>query len=131
MFTTWRPVPGLPVPVLVSADMATVTIDWDSFVQRGGIDRAATLMREHQAARSPAQGAAETGKMLAKRPKLAAQQRGMALSLGPEMAAQVPAGIRPAHEFAQWVSGLVQGGALSAEEGDDLLRQAGLAPPHG
>lgn len=131
MFTTWQPVPGLALPVLVSADRASVTVDWDLFVRRGGVDQAARLLSEQRAARAPVQGAAAAGGMLAKRPKLAAKQRDLALKLGPDMAAEVTTGVRPADEFAQWVSGLVQGGALDPDEGDHLLRQAGLAPPGG
>lgn len=74
------------------------------------------------------QGAAATGAMLAKHPKKAAKQRALALQHAPEMAVQVTTGVRPAREFGAYVSGLVQGGALSSEEGDDLLRLAGILP---
>ncbi len=126
MFTAWRPVPGLTFPVLVSDDRKEVTIDWADFVRRGGIDQAIKLGDAQRAARAQVQGAAAAGQMLAKRPKLSAKQREMALQLGPGMAAEVPTGVRPAREFEQWISGLVQGGALDQVEGDDLLRQAGL-----
>jgi hypothetical protein len=127
-FTAWEPVPGLALPVWVSEDRRDVTVDWDAFVDRGGIDRAAKLLRDHRAQRAPVQGAAATGEMLAKRPKLAAKQRDLAIKHGPGMAAEVTTGVRPANEFAQWISGLVQGGALEPHEGADLLRQAGIDP---
>ncbi len=118
----WRPLPGLAVPVLVSADHRDLEIDWESFVARGGIEQAATLTDR----RGAEQGANEMGKMLQKRPKLAEQQRAMILKHGPGMADQVVSGVRPADEFRRQISSLVQGGALSAEEADDLLRRAGL-----
>ena len=121
----WRPLPGLIVPVLASADGRTVEIDWDSFVQQGGIDQAARLEGE----RGAQQGAAAMGKMLAKNPKLAAKQREMALTYFPDQAIEVTTGVRPADEFARSVSSLVQGGALSQAEGDGFLRAAGLLPP--
>ena len=129
MFTAWQLVPGLTLPVRASNDGLDVVIDWDAFVRRGGIDEAVRLGTSLRELNAPVQGAAATGEMLAKRPKLAAKQREMALAHGPEMAVQVTTGVRPAHEFSQWVSGLVQGGALDPHEGDDLLRRAGLLPP--
>jgi hypothetical protein len=128
MFTTWQLVPGLTLPVRASNDGLDVVIDWDAFVRRGGIDEAVRLGKSLRERNAPVQGAAATGEMLAKRPKLAAKQREFALAHGPEMAVQVTTGVRPAHEFSQWVSGLVQGGALDPHEGDDLLRRAGLLP---
>ena len=127
MFTTWKPVPGLALPVVVSPDRLSVRVDWDAFTRRGGVDHAAKLLGAQRAERAQVQGASETGKMIAKRPKLAAKQRALALQLGPGMATEVTTGVRPAREFAQWVSGLIEGGALDQSEGDDLLRQAGLS----
>jgi hypothetical protein len=129
MFTVWQLVPGLTLPVRASSDGLDVVIDWDAFVRRGGIDEAVRLGKSSRERKAAVQGAAATGEMLAKRPKLAAKLRKMALVHGPEMAVQVTTGVRPAHEFSQWVSGLVQGGALDPHEGDDLLRGAGLLPP--
>lgn len=118
----WRPLPGLAVPVLVSSDRTEVDIDWDVFVSRGGIEHAVVLTDQ----RRTEQATSETGKMLAKNPKKAAKQRELALAHGPDMALQVTTGVRPAHEFSLYITGLVQGGALSEDEGDALLRQAGL-----
>lgn len=117
-----RLVPGLAVPVLVSADRTVVDVDWDLFLARGGIGQATAISQE----RGAEQGAAELGKVLAKSPKKAAKQRAFILTHGAEMASQVPTGVRPAGEFSRHISALVQGGALSQEEGDDFLRQAGL-----
>jgi len=117
-----RLAPGLAVPVLVSADRATVDIDWDLFLAQGGVARATAIAQE----RGAQQGASELGKMLAKSPKKAAKQREFILTHGAEMASQVPTGVRPAGEFSRHISSLVQGGALSQEEGDEFLRQAGL-----
>lgn len=125
----WQPVPGLVVPVLVSADRSTVEIDWTSFAKGGGIEQAVRLGTAVAAERGAVQGAAATGAMLAKQPRKAAKQRELALQHAPEMAVQVTTGVRPAREFGAYVSGLVQGGALSGQEGDDLLRLAGLLPP--
>lgn len=125
----WQPVPGLAVPVLVSPDRIDVEIDWASFAKGGGIEQAVHLGTAVTAERGAVQGAAATGAMLAKHPKKAAKQRELALQHAPEMAAQVTAGMRPAREFGQYIAGLVQGGALSSEEGDDLLRLAGILPP--
>lgn len=124
----WQPVPGLVVPVLVSPDRSAVDIDWVSFAKGGGIEQAARLGAAVATERGAVQGAAATGAMLAKHPKKAAKQRALALQHAPEMAVQVTTGVRPAREFGAYVSGLVQGGALSSEEGDDLLRLAGILP---
>jgi len=121
----WRPLPGLVLPVQVSSDRRTIEIDWDAFVAHGGIDQGEQLV----ATRGAQQGAAAMGKMLAKNPKLAAQQRAMALQHFPEQAIQVTTGVRPADEFARSISSLVQGGALTADEGNDFLRAAGILPP--
>lgn len=126
----WQPVPGLTVPVLVPPDRSAVDIDWAAFAKGGGIEQAARLGATVAAERGAAQGAAASGAMLAKHPKRAAKQRELALQHAPEMAAQVTTGVRPAREFRQYVSGLVQGGALSPQEGDHLLRLAGILPPH-
>jgi hypothetical protein len=123
----WQPVPGLTVPVRVSDDRSTVDIDWDAFVKTGGIEQAVQCSAGRAAERGAEQGAAATGAMLAKNPKKAAKQRQFALQHGPEMADQVPTGVRPAREFQAYISGLVQGGALSQQEGDELLKRAGLA----
>jgi len=50
------------------------------------------------------------------------------LTVGHEMARGVPAGHRPAEEFARWVWELEQGGAITAEEAADLRSTAGLMP---
>lgn len=128
VFTAWQPVPGLRLPVRISADGRDVEVDWGEFVRRGGIDEAVRLGAALRSRNAGAQGAAATGQMLSKRPKLAVKLRTMALAQGPEMAAQVTTGVRPAQEFSQWVSGLVQGGALEPHEGDALLRAAGILP---
>lgn len=125
----WQPVPGLTVPVVVSPDRSDVDVDWASFAKGGGIEQAARLGTAVAAERGAVHGAAATGAMLAKNPKKAAKQRELALQHAPEMAAQVPTGVRPAREFGAYISGLVQGGALSSQEGDDLLRIAGMLPP--
>lgn len=118
----WRPLPGLAVPVLVSPDRTRVDIDWDAFVARGGIEQAVVLTDE----RRTEQGATEMGKMLARNPKKAARQRQLALAHAPDMAIEVTTGVRPADEFSRYISSLVQGGALSEDEGRELRRQAGL-----
>ncbi len=124
----WTPVPGLVVPVVATADRRTVDIDWKAFVRSGGIERAVELGRQLAPERAAVQGAAATGAMLATKPKMAAKQRELALAHGPEMADQVIAGVRPAREFSQYISGLVQGGALTEQEGSELLARAGIGP---
>lgn len=69
----WHPVPGLVVPVVVSANRSTVEIDWAAFVKGGGIERAASLGKVVAAERGAVQGAAATGAMLARHPKKAAK----------------------------------------------------------
>jgi len=118
----WRPLPGLALPVLVSADRKKVEVDWDAFVARGGIDQGEALTNE----RRTQQGTAALGKMLAKNPKKAAQQREFALAHFPNQAMEITTGVRPAAEFARSISSLVQGGALTEAEGNDFLRAAGL-----
>ena len=118
----WRPLPGLALPVLVSADRRKVEVDWDAFVAGGGIDQGEALTNE----RRSLQGAAEMGKMLAKNPKKAAKQRELALAHFPDQAIEVTTGVRPATEFSRSISSLVQGGALTEAEGNDFLRAAGL-----
>jgi len=118
----WRPLPGLALPVLVSADRKKVEVDWDAFVARGGIDRGEALSNE----RRTQQGTAALGQMLAKNPKKAAQQRESALAHFPNQAVEVTTGVRPAAEFTRSISSLVQGGALTEAEGNDFLRAAGL-----
>ena len=59
-----RPLPGLALPVLVSADRQKVEIGWDAFVAEGGIDRGEALTNQHRSQ----QGAAELGKMLVENP---------------------------------------------------------------
>ena len=120
--TMWRPLPGLAVPVLVSPDRRTVDIDWQEFVARSGIEQAAELTGE----RRSQQGTAQLGAMLRKNPKMAAKQREFVLAHGSDQAVEVTTGVRPAAEFSRAISGWVQGGALSTEEGNELLRQAGL-----
>lgn len=126
MFTRWRPVPGLAVPVLVSADRSDLTIDWDAFVARGSITEAARLSEQFAAERAAQQSIDAMGRMLAKQPKQAAKARDLALRLGPEMADEVTTGVRPAEEFHRWIAGLVAGGALTSEEGAELLERAGI-----
>ena len=72
------------------------------------------------------QGASDLGRMLAKNPKKAAKQRELALAHASSMAVEVTTGVRPADEFSRYISSLVQGGALNADEGSEFLRQAGL-----
>ncbi len=122
MLTSLRPVPGLMLPVLVSADHRDVEVDWDAFVARGGFEQATQIVER----RGADQGASELGKLLSKKPKMAARQRALILEHGPSMADEVVTGVRPADEFRRHISALVQGGALDADEGDDFLRRAGL-----
>ena len=103
----WRPLPGLALPVLVSADRQKVEIGWDAFVAEGGIDRGEALTNQHRSQ----QGAAELGKMLVENPDKAAKQREWALAHFPNQAIEVTTGVRPAAEFARSISSLVQGDA--------------------
>ncbi|MEP1124747.1 MAG: hypothetical protein ABJH68_12755 [Ilumatobacter sp.] len=122
MFTSWRAVPGLMLPVFVSADHRDVEVDWDAFVARGGLEQATQIVER----RGAEQGASEFGKLLSKKPKMAARQRALILEHGPNMADEVVTGVRPADEFRRHISGLVQGDALDADEGNEFLRRAGL-----
>lgn len=124
LFTGWEPVPGLRLPVLVDPDDAMkVEVDWDAFAAGGGIDEAAKLTEAHSAERN----SRAVAQHMRNNPKLQAQQRAGALQVGLEMARQVPTGVRPAHEFERWLTGLVDGGALTPEEGAALRSEAGLS----
>jgi len=118
----WRPLPGLALPVLVSADRKKVEVDWDAFVARDGIDQGEALSND----RRTQQGTVALGQMLAKNPKKAAQQRELALAHFPNQAIEVTTGVRPAAEFIRSITSLVQGGALTEAEGNDFLRAASL-----
>lgn len=122
-FTGWEPLPGLSLPVLIdSDDPMKVEVDWDAFAAGGGIEEAAKITEAQRAERS----SRAVAQHMRSNPKLQAQQRASALQVGLEMARQVPTGVRPAHEFELWLSGLVDGGALTAEEGAALRSEAGL-----
>lgn len=123
-FRTWRPVPGLEVPVLIEAGRPdAVEVDWKAFANAGGLREASKATAGYRVE----QTSSAIAQAMRSNPKMQAQMRSNALSHGREMAQHVPMGLRPADEFARWVRELEDGGALTAEEAGELRAIAGIA----